>query len=183
MSALADHEAAQVRRAHSFSRERLLELFTSAPNAFFRHDIDLSLDAAVKMARFAQVAGVSSTFYVMPRSEFYNVFSHSAARALSEILERGHRLGVHSDAYARDAEATAERDLALMDYEYPGWFYRMVSFHMPADDVLWTDFDGFENAYASRWEGRYLSDSRGRPITEPVTDDMQVSLHPEHWQI
>jgi hypothetical protein len=42
----------------------------------------------------------------------------------------------------------------------------------------------FDNAYASRWEGRYLSDSRRAfgPLKEAtVTDDMQINLHAEHW--
>lgn len=176
---LADYEP-------PFSRERLLDLFTSAPNAFWRHDVDISLQAAVRMARFAQVAGVKSTFYLNPRSDFYNLFSREAQRAIFTIRSAGHRIGLHCDLapHICGVEWMVERDLKLLRADglvlgaVPG-----VSFHMPDDRVLWRDFTGFESAYASKWEGRYVSDSRRRPITVEVTDDMQVNLHPEHWRI
>ena len=181
MSALAEHEAAQIRRASCFSRERLLQLFTSAPKAFWRHDVDISLDAAVRMARFAQVAGVQSTFYLAPRCPFYNLFSEEGWDAVWEIKRRGHRIGVHAwdELWARDAKLfnAGYRD-ALTQPERP-----LVSFHMPDENVLWQEFSRCESAYAPEWEGRYLSDSRGRPITDPVTDDMQINLHPEHWRL
>ena len=55
---------------------------------------------------------------------------------------------------------------------------------MPPKSVLWRDYSGFESAYARRWEGRYVSDSRREWTAEKearVTNDMQIALHPEHW--
>jgi hypothetical protein len=74
-----------------FSQERLLGLFTKAPKArIWRHDVDVSLSAAAKMARFAEMAGVQSTFYLNPRCEFYNLFSREGA-AMMAIRAAGHR--------------------------------------------------------------------------------------------
>jgi hypothetical protein len=45
-------------------------------------------------------------------------------------------------------------------------------------------FDGFESAYASKWQDRYISDSRrefGPGKENLVSDAAQVNLHPEHW--
>jgi hypothetical protein len=176
--------------ATDFSNERLLRLFTSAPKAFWRSDVDVSLSAAVKMARFAQLAGAQSTFYLMPRG-MYNLFSREGEEAVAAILDAGHQIGVHVDYRNGSVEEAVERDLFLFKAGYPrvpiGWRgQRRVSFHMPPDCVLWRDFDGFESAYASKWEGRYLADSRGEfgPEKEArVSDDMQINLHPEHWQL
>lgn len=168
-----------------FSREQLLKLFTGAPRAFWRHDVDISLAAAVRMARFAEVAGVRSTFYLNPRCDFYNLFSREGRDTVRHILDCGHQLGVHVEDALGDPEQDAANDLQLAEAWYgPVTFGRRVSFHMPKPAVLWRVFRPFfENAYAPEWEGRYVSDSRGVPIAEQVTDDMQVSLHPEHWAL
>lgn len=167
-----------------FSPERLLRLFTSAPNAFWRSDVDVSLSAAEMMARFAQVAGVRFTFYLMPRSDFYNLFSREGQNAVDAIVWAGHHLGVHVDYRSGSVTESVRRDRELVETDFPGVFSDAVSFHIPPARVLWADFSGFESAYGSKWEGRYLSDSRGAfgPEKEAhVSDDMQINLHPEHW--
>lgn len=168
-----------------FSHERLLRLYCTAPGAFWRHDIDVSLEAAVQMARFAQLAGVRATFYVMSVGEFYNPFSRAGAQALSAIHNAGHRIGLHCDYRSGDVWHTVERQRRLLMGPYAEIIDpALVSFHMPPQDVLWRDFTEFENAYASRWEGRYLSDARREWSLEKelrVANDMQIALHPEHW--
>jgi hypothetical protein len=165
------------------STERLLRLYTTAPGAFWRHDVDVSLEAAAKMARFAQLAGVQATFYVMPRGEFYNPFSRAGEDALQTIHECGHRIGIHVDYRNGGVHQAVARDQNLMlSLRYVN--FDLVSFHMPPPEVLWRDFAGFENAYASQWEGRYLSDARREwddTKEQRVSDDMQIALHPEHW--
>lgn len=165
------------------SREWLLRLFTKAPKAFWRFDIDLSLERAADMARLAQIAGITGTFYVMCRSPFYNPASRPGLRALREIDAAGQRLGLHVDYREGDVEQAVWEDVKLaMDWLYADPM--PVSFHMPPATVLWRDFDGFDNAYASRWKGHYVSDSRREWTPEKearVSDNMQICLHPEHW--
>jgi len=166
------------------SEARLLRLYTAAPHAAWRHDVDVSLSAAQQMARFAELAGVQTTFYLMPRSDWYNLFGREGAHTLDVIAECGHRLGLHCDHREGSVVATVEADFALVDVAYPGVFARLVSFHAPSPSVLWRDFESFENSYARKWEGRYLSDSRAEWTEEKealVGDDMQIALHPEHW--
>lgn len=178
------------------SPERLLRLFTKAPHAFWRHDVDVSLSAAVKMARFAQLAGVKGTYFLWPRSPYYNLFSREGAEAVDVILEAGHCVGLHVDYRNGSVYETVRRDTSLMMASYGYSVGRIdptrVSFHMPPDCVLWRDFGGFESAYASKWEGRYLADSRGEfgPEKEARLDEMvadggpiQLNLHSEHWNL
>lgn len=157
----------------------LLSLFRAAPNAFWRHDVDIDLTAAVSMARYAQVAGISSTFYLNPRSDFYNLFSRDGDYAINTILDCGHDIGLHCDYRDGDVPAVVKRDLELLEAaDVPT---RKVSFHMPSPAVLWQDFLTFQSAYASKWKGRYLADSRGQELPRTPTDADQVNLHPEWW--
>jgi hypothetical protein len=131
-----------------FSQERLLGLFTKAPKAFWRHDVDVSLSAAAKMARFAEMAGVQGTFYLNPRCEFYNLFSREGQAAMMAIRRAGHRLGLHCDYRIGSVIEAVRRDWALMDASAP-LDSKAVSFHMPPTCVLWRDYSEFESAYAS----------------------------------
>jgi len=171
----------------AFTRPYLLDLYTKAPGAFWRHDVDLDLAAAVRMARFAQIAGVSATFYLMTTSDTYNLLGADGRAAIGSIWTAGHRLGLHVDDRAGILpEATVQRAFAVVDVAFPDVFTRKFSFHMPKRSLLWRSFDhiGFESAYAPEWEGRYVSDSRREWDGEKearVTNDMQICLHPEHW--
>jgi hypothetical protein len=188
-----DGMAAMLEHAHKdqFSRERLLHLFTGAPDALWRFDVDISLPAAVRMARFAEVAGIQGTFFLNPRCHFYNLLATEGQDAIEAIRLAGHTLGLHCDYHGRYLDlvgrpvqrAVAQDYCVLKAAGYGDLFTLRVSFHMPGPEVLWIDYPEFENAYAARWEGHYVSDSRGRPIEREVTDDMQVCLHPEHWQL
>lgn len=170
---------------HGFSRERLLRLFTKAPKAYFRHDVDVSLDAAVQMARFAQLAGIKSTFYVRVTGEEYNVFSLAGEHALERIADYGHRIGLHVDERCAASPLIAWRQARrLVEATDVPIDVHAVSFHMPTAAVLWKDYDSFESAYARKWEGRYVADSRrefGPEKEALVQDGWQVGLHPEWW--
>lgn len=171
-----------------FTEGHLLSLMTHAPNCQWRFDVDLSLEAAGKMARFAQLAGVSGTFYLMTRSEFYNPFSSVGEATIGTIVRTGHQIGLHCEYRSGDVAVAVRRDLELFTaaYQLP-LVNTPVSFHMPPRSVLWQDFDGFENAYGSRWQGQYVSDARREwdEIKERRVmahgNELQVALHAEHW--
>jgi hypothetical protein len=76
--------------------------FTSvAPDEFnevyLRHDVDVDVDLAVKMASLEARACVSATFFVMVSSDLYNLRSKRTLQSLSEILSLGHNIGLHFD--------------------------------------------------------------------------------------
>lgn len=141
------------------------------------------------MARLEARLGVSSTFYVMARSPYYNPWSAQGAAALREILACGHRLGLHVDLdCARDAVVSIATLTAMAEddrYLLPAASSRALSLHCPPMSLLWVELPGFEYTYDPRWRGRYLSDSRGRFAFGDPEDHadrpLQISLHPEHW--
>ncbi len=61
-----------------------------------RHDVDLSLDAALRMAEVEAAAGAQATYFLMTGSVFYNLNSHEGEHALARLRELGHRVGLHA---------------------------------------------------------------------------------------
>jgi hypothetical protein len=73
--------------------------FDGAPvegDLLLRHDVDLSLDAAVRMAELEADAGARATYFLMTESVFYNLASKEGVRALVRLRELGHAVGLHA---------------------------------------------------------------------------------------
>ena len=54
-----------------------------------RHDVDLSLDAALRLAELEAEAGAQATYFLMTRSVFYNLASPEGERTLARLHELG----------------------------------------------------------------------------------------------
>ena len=52
-----------------------------------RHDVDLSLDAALTIAELEAEAAAQATYFLMTRSVFYNLASPEGERALSRLAD------------------------------------------------------------------------------------------------
>ena len=73
--------------------------FEGAPaegSVILRHDVDLSLDAAVRMAELESDAGASATYFLMTESVFYNLDSSEGVAAIDRLRELGHRVAQHA---------------------------------------------------------------------------------------
>lgn len=70
----------------------------STRTLYLRHDVDLSLEAAVEVAKVEAQLGVSSTYFVLLTSDFYNPLSPTSRKILEELLKLGHSLGLHFDS-------------------------------------------------------------------------------------
>jgi len=80
---------------------------------FLRHDVDMSLDAALAMAELEAERGVAATYFMMTRSDFYNLDSRAGDRALARLRELGHRVGLHGvypEAIAPTRTSTGAED-------------------------------------------------------------------------
>jgi len=58
------------------------------------HDIDLSVQKALKMAKIERELGINSTFFVRV-SGLYNIFDFENKGALRRMAEWGHEIGLH----------------------------------------------------------------------------------------
>ena len=133
-----------------------------------RHDIDNSLEQAVKMAEIEAEMGVHSTFFALLRTDFYNVSSPKGQKAVQKILNLGHEIGLHFDEEAYEESCGPieelihkEADILSKICDVP---VRTVSMHRPSKKTLEANLQipGMVNSYGETFlHGfKYLSDSR-----------------------
>jgi hypothetical protein len=144
---------------------------------YLRHDVDLSLDAALRMAELEADAGVSATYFLMSESVFYNLASREGVAAVSRLLELGHDLGAH--AVWPTVPERADR------------FSPLLAWHNPEPPYMGVPVEGFLNVMSEPWftQGLYRSDSNqhwrsGCPHEELARGDfewLQLLTHPEIW--
>lgn len=145
-------------------------------DVFLRHDVDMSLDAALQMAELEAERGVRATYFLMTRSDFYNLDSRGGERALARLRELGHRVGLHG----------VHPDAAL-----DGRFDPVVAWHTPDPDYMTVPLDGAVNVMQEPWfhPDRYRSDSNQHWRSGCPHDDLragrfewlQLLVHPEIW--
>jgi len=153
-----------------------------------RHDIDQSIEAAVKLAHVEQAMGVHSTWFVMLTSDFYNPASPKNLEGLRMIQSMGHELGLHFDevAYVNPQEPvekliTHEVGILSEILQTP---VTTVSMHRPSQKTLDANLQipGIINSYGNEFlcEFKYLSDSRRHwhePVEEIVRSGEYDRLH------
>jgi hypothetical protein len=143
---------------------------------FLRHDVDMSLDAAVVMAELEAAEGVAATYFLMTRGDFYNLDGTVGRRTIARLRELGHRVGLH--AVHPDAELDARFD-------------PVVAWHTPDPDFMTLPVDDALNVMQSPWfdAATYRSDSNqhwrsGCPHDELAAGSfsfLQLLVHPEIW--
>lgn len=141
----------------------------SEPDLILRHDVDMSINAAVALARIEAQLSVKSTYFVLLRSELYNPFSIHFQYGVREILSLGHQLGLHFDPTHYDLtkgvlDGAADHECGILE-SIAATKISTISFHRPPKGLI---------PYSGRLAGRlqtyapaffdeigYCSDSRG----------------------
>lgn len=182
------------RPSQDFSLERLAALHAaSTERVWWRHDVDFSLECALRMAEFEAESGIVGSYFFLPRSPQYAVYAEQARELIQRVCDLGHLVGTHVDlGLPRDAPVqdwqllhAASNDVALLrSHGLP--VGNMISWHTPPRDALWREVRGYNCASAPVWEGHYVSDSRGvftRNLEAALAkgERLQVNLHPEWW--
>jgi hypothetical protein len=143
---------------------------------FLRHDVDLSLEAAIAMAELERELGVTATYFLMTESVFYNLASGPGEEMLAQLRALDHAVGLHG-VYPR-----AEPDPRLDP---------VLAWHNPDPDYMSEPVDGFVNVMEVPWfdRERYRSDSNQRwrgdcphkSLAKGKPDWLQLLIHPEIW--
>ena len=60
----------------------------------FRHDVDISLENALKFARLEKSLGIQSTYFIRVSAK-YNIMFYPNITILREIVNLGHEIGLH----------------------------------------------------------------------------------------
>ncbi len=147
-----------------------------AGDLLLRHDVDLSLDAAVRMAEVEARAGVQSTWLLMTRSVFYNLASHEGERAIARLRELGGRVAHHA---------------VWPDVDLDDRFEPVVAWHNPDAGYMSEPIAGATNVMSPPWfdPAHYRSDSNlawrhGCPHDDLRRGEppwLQLLIHPELW--
>jgi hypothetical protein len=141
-----------------------------------RHDVDMSLAAALELAELEASRGVVATYFLMTRSDFYNLDGRAGAGALARLRELGHRVGLHA----------VHPDATLDDRFDP-----VVAWHTPDPAYMSAPIEGAVNAMQEPWfsPATYRSDSNqhwraGCPheaLASGAFPWLQLLVHPEIW--
>jgi hypothetical protein len=145
-------------------------------HVLLRHDVDLALDAALRMAELEAGLGVQATYFLMTESVFYNLASAEGKDALERLRVLGHRVGLHA-VYPN----------AALDER----FDPVVAWHNPEPAYMTAPIDGAVNAMEPRFftPETYRSDSNQRWRSGDPRDELrrgafpwlQLLVHPEIW--
>jgi hypothetical protein len=141
-----------------------------------RHDVDLSLSAALAMAEVEAEEHAWSTWFLMTRSFFYNLASAEGARAIKRLRQLGHRVAHHAVYPHVDLD---ER------------FDPVVAWHNPEPEFMQVPINGAVNVMQPPFfdPEHYRSDSNqhwrhGCPHEELAAgrfEWLQLLIHAEIW--
>jgi hypothetical protein len=148
----------------------------AAGDLILRHDVDLSLDAALAVAELEAAEGAWSTWFLMTRSVFYNLASSQGEQAIARLRELGHRVAHHAVYPNLDLD---ER------------FDAVVAWHNPDPDYMAAPISGAVNVMEPPFfdPEHYRSDSNQRwqhgcphePLARGQFEWLQLLTHPEIW--
>jgi hypothetical protein len=141
-----------------------------------RHDVDLSLDAAIAMAEVEAEAGAWSTWFLMTRSVFYNLASAEGVRAVERLRDLGGRIAHHA---------------VWPDIDLDSRFEATVAWHNPDPEYMTAPIQDAVNVMTAPWfdPDHYRSDSNahwrhGCPheqLARGGFEWLQLLTHPEIW--
>ena len=143
---------------------------------FLRHDVDLSLAAALQLAELEAARGVSATYFLMTRSVFYNLESREGEETLQRLRDLGHRVGLHA---------------VHPHVDFDDRFDPVLAWHNPDPGFVNDPIEGLVNVMSTPWfdPAHYRSDSNqhwrsGDPaeaLAAGEFDWLQLLTHPEIW--
>jgi hypothetical protein len=141
-----------------------------------RHDVDLSLDAALRLAELESELRWPATYFLMTESVFYNLASAEGTHALARLHELGHTIGLHAI-------------WPNTDHDYH--FDPVIAWHNPDPEYMSAPVDGVANVMEPRFfsPATYRSDSNqswrhGCPHEALAAGEfpwLQLLTHPEIW--
>jgi hypothetical protein len=155
-----------------------------------RHDIDHDLQEAIKMATIESELGVTSTYFFLLSSDFYNLFSKEGRRTLRYVESLGHEVALHFDIeqheysdFASEVGELAEEEAGVIS-ALTSNPVSVVSFHRPSKESLEgnIEFPSLINSYSKQFfsQFKYISDSAMRWREDPniaINPKLHSKLH------
>jgi len=165
-----------------------------------RHDIDISLEKALKMAKIEYEESIKSTYFIMLRNDFYNIFSENGSDIIRKIIELGHEIALHFDYSSYDSFSSEEQIAKLCNKEcriIEKWFdikIKIISYHRP-NKIILSGRCSFSHPLPHTYMPlftkniSYMSDSRGEWRYDHPLDSqgfkegrsLHILIHPIWW--
>lgn len=164
-----------------------------------RHDIDVSPNKAIEMAKIENGMGIKSTYLIMVNSPLYSIGDKIIRDSIIKLINLGHEIGLHFDACNIEDKESA--DIIYLEKDIMEAVKKLeaiirtpvlsISFHRPTESVLRGPLMvcGLVNAYAKELMNWYLSDSGGiwrfgDPIVNILSKKsllLSTLIHPIWW--
>lgn len=163
---------------------------------FLRHDVDVSPQRALLMAKLEHEKNIKATYFFQFSSIFYNLLEKDHIKILHLIKSLGHNIALHFEPFETKAKnlkmLAAEKNLleSISESEV-----RCFSWHNPNDDILnmlpEENLCGMFNIYSllKQEDINYISDSNGywrfKDMNKVIDENhsrMHVLIHPVWWQ-
>lgn len=160
-----------------------------------RHDVDLTLDKALELAKIENSLDIQSTYFILISSPFYNVFYKESKTILDNILSLGHDIGLHFDETQHDIKHFSDfkesliKEVNLLN-SVLNFNISVFSNHRPSKYVLNgidDEINNIKNAYGKTFfiDTKYISDSNmhwRENIAEVFSNNnyrnFQIGIHP-----
>lgn len=146
-----------------------------SPDVILRHDVDVSLEAAVQIAEIDKELGRESKFYLMHHSEYYNLRANM--QVVIKLLNLGHTVGAHIHSLFTKDLHSLEGSLKefYRIYDYTGFTFHLNNEH--SAQFQRHSYCGVKND--NLCPDGYTSDARG--IMPKIPTKGVLNLHPEWW--
>jgi len=173
----------------------LEEVLNNEKLVFMRHDIDFSLEDALKMALIEKKLEVKSTYFIMVSSNTYNPFSMKNMKIINKIISLGHELSLHFDPNCHDDVYTnLNKEIEIFEKAFKSKV-KIISLHRPRQFLEYESknisLNGYPHTYQDQFFGNmeYLSDSRGSDIKSMLNETklsklkkpLHLLIHPIWW--
>ena len=170
-----------------------------------RHDIEFSIDRALKLAILENEIGIKSTYTVQLRNNTYNALSEKNITAIQEIKKLGHKLGLHQNPPIMPKSKLVDyilKDIETLEYYYEFEIDRFAFHRCGSNPQLleWyvqvpNKINCYDRKFFHYFEKKpdkldvlYLSDSNhqwkyGYPLDFNFSniDKLQLLVHPFSW--
>lgn len=163
---------------------------------YMRHDIDIALDKAVRLAEIEHQNKIIASYFLQIDSPFYNLFERENIQRIKQIIKFGHQLGLHLDEKfcrfsKRKIAKEAKIQLKILKQFFP--IKSIVSIHRPSQKILNQTLDPklicvYQPEFFKK--NKYISDSMGNwregcpckiLTSKKLPQHFQILTHPIWW--
>jgi hypothetical protein len=170
-------------------------------NVFFRHDVDISLSRAVKMAKIEKEVGIQSTYFFRLHAEKYTF--EQAKPIIKKLVDDGFRIGLHYETLSV-AKGNVEKAIDFLEFDlrqlreitpvhavaaHGQKLYKNRNIWEKVDKMaleITSAYDMKYDMYLSDAGGKRLRDKHGKYLFDRIYEAkpgqiVQVLIHPDWW--